>query len=195
LIGSNWTSAKAGVLARASLAAASNGTSWTRAKTGEVAHRVRQGGSIASPWLRSTADGVSVRLRALSAEARQFVERQREQAAFLTVRLNAQAKGEVDALKRVAREGRFAPPGWDKISAIAFAFKASATGGEPAGELKAPMEGREAVFQNEKHASRNALIPVEPWRCRLPVVRSDRLADQFLMGAVRRAPTEARRSS
>jgi hypothetical protein len=56
-------------------------------------------------------------------------------------------------------------------------------------------EAELASRQSHDRTSRNALIPVEPWRCRLPVVRSDSFADQVLMGAVRRAPTEARRSS
>ena len=60
---------------------------------------------------------------------------------------------------------------------------------------KGEADGDEARDAGGKSSSRNALIPVEPWRCRLPAVRSDRVGDQFLMGAISRAPTEASRSS
>ena len=125
---------------------------------------------------------VSQPASAVSATARQVTERQMEQAAFLVMRLRAQAKGEIDALRRAAHEGKFALPRWNQVSAIAFTRKSEADGGE----------ARDA---GGKSSSRNALIPVEPWRCRLPAVKSDRVGDQFLMGAISRAPTEASRSS
>ena len=199
LIGSNWSAAKAGIFTRASLAAASNATSWTRATAGGFAQTLQEGASTASPWVRATAGGVSARLLQFSSEARQIAERQGEYAAFLAIRLNAQAKGEIDALKRAAREGRLTPQ-WHKVAGVAFFRNGGAnvheTGegpGMPAGG-SAP-EAELASRQSHDRTSRNALIPVEPWRCRLPVVRSDSFADQVLMGAVRRAPTEARRSS
>jgi hypothetical protein len=199
LIGSSWSAAKAGIFTRASLAAASNATSWTRARAGELAQTLQEGSSTASPWVRATAGGVSARLLQLSAEAKEIAERQSEYAAFLAIRLNAQAKGEIDALKRAAREARLTPQ-WHKVAGVAFfrngGTNVHETGEGPGmpGDESAP-EAELATRQSHDRTSRNALIPVEPWRCRLPVVRSDSFVDQVLMGAVRRAPTEARRSS
>jgi hypothetical protein len=200
LLGAAWTAEKTRVITRASVAGASKGGAWTRGQAAEITRKLQQGRSIASPWLRAKTHGTADRLLALRAAAAALAGRQWEQAAFLAVRLNAQAKGEIDALKRAARDGRLAPPGWDKVSAIAFARKDSVNGlngeGQPSART-AEHAGAEADFatsHNGGHASR-ALICVEPWRCRLPVVKSDRLGDQFLMGAVRRAPTEASRSS
>jgi hypothetical protein len=112
----------------------------------------------------------------LSAEAREVAGRQGEYVAFLAIRLNAQAKGEIDALKRAAREGRLTPQ-WHKVASVAFFRNGSTnvhgTGGGPsipAGE-SAP-ETELASCQSHDRTSRNALILVEPWRCRLPVVQS-----------------------
>jgi hypothetical protein len=182
LIGSRWSAAKAGTVTRASLAATADGMSWTRAKAADFSEKLHQAQATASPWVTAAADTAGARLGAVSATARQVTERQMEQAAFLVMRLRAQAKGEIDALRRAAHEGKFALPRWNQVSAIGFTRKGEADGGE----------ARDA---GGKSSSRNALIPVEPWRCRLPAVRSDRLGDQFLMGAISRAPTEASRSS
>jgi hypothetical protein len=108
-----------------------------------------------------------------------MAERQREQAGLLAMRLKAQAKGEIDALRRALREGRLTAPQWRKVAAIGFARKAGGNGGEAAersGEATAGRAGSEAEFasiQSGEHASRNALICVEPWRCRLPVVQTN----------------------
>ena len=180
-------------------AAASDDASWTRERAGDLAQTVQEGASTASPWVRATADGVSARLLQLSAEAKEIAGRQSEHVAFLAIRLNAQAKGEIDALKRAAREGRLTPQ-WHKVAGVAY-FRNGGSNVHETGEGpsmpaggSAP-EGELATRQSHDRTSRNALIPVEPWRCRLPVVRSDSLVDQVLMGAVRRAPTEASRSS
>jgi len=165
LIGSNWSAAKAGIFTRASLAAASNATSWTRATAGGFAQTLQEGASTASPWVRATAGGVSARLLQLSEDARQIAERQGEYAAFLAIRLNAQAKGEIDALKRAVREGRLTTPQWRKVASVAF-FRDGAAN-EHKGE-EGPSEPAAGST-----SSRNALITVEPWRCRLPVVRGN----------------------
>ena len=75
---------------------------------------------MASPRIKAALDAVYTQLWTLSAEARRIAERQGEQAAFLAIRLNAQAKGEIDALKRVVREGRLTPPQWRKVASVAF---------------------------------------------------------------------------
>jgi hypothetical protein len=189
-IGAARTAETARVIFQASLVSASKSGAWIRNQAGELARKLRQGRLVASPWLQATADAAGARLSTLTAEVRQIAERQGENAAFLAMRLNAQVKGEIDALKRAAHDGRLTLPGWDKVPRLAFARHASANGGE------APMalpKGDE--LEREKRATRNALIPIEPWRCRLPVIKSDRLADQLFIGAISRAPTEARRSS
>jgi hypothetical protein len=195
LIGSSWGAEKAGIVSRASLAVASDAAYWTRARASDLAQTVQKGSSTASPWVRATADGVSARLLQLSAEAKEIAGRQSEYVAFLAIRLNAQAKGEIDALKRAAREGRLTPQ-WHKVASIAFFRNGGETGDGPS-KLAGGSESEAGHASRPGHdrTSRNALIPVKPWRCRLPVVRSDSFVDQVLMGAVRRAPTEASRSS
>jgi hypothetical protein len=172
LIGSSWTVAKAGVVTRAALATASNGAAWTRARAGDVRLRLQHAHSIASPRLRAGAQAAGARLLTFSAGARQVAERQREQAAFLAMRLNAQVKGEIDALKRATRERRLMPLNWHKVSAIAFAHRGGANGGETEEEPGAPKEAHEGMFRNEERGTRNALVCVEPWRSRLPAVQT-----------------------
>lgn len=176
LIGSNWSAAKAGAYARATLTASSNAASWTRATAGDFARTVKKRSAAASPWVRATADGVFARVMQLSAEAKETAGRQGEYVALLAIRLNAQAKGEIDALKRAAREGKLTPQ-WHKSASVAFFRNGSANFHEtgeglslPAGE-SAP-ETVPASCQSRERTSRNALILVEPWRCRLPVVRA-----------------------
>ena len=177
LIGSSWGAEKAGIVSRASLAAASDAAYWTRARASDLAQTVQKGSSTASPWVRATADGVSARLLQLSAEAKEIAGRQSEYVAFLAIRLNAQAKGEIDALKRAAREGRLTPQ-WHKVASIAFFRNGGAnvdeTGDGPS-KLAGGSESEAGLASCPGHdrTSRNALILVEPWRCRLPVVRSD----------------------
>jgi hypothetical protein len=114
-----WASAEASVLAKASLATMASAASWMRARAGGLAQTVHDGHAMASPRIRAALDTVYARLWTLSAEARRIAERQGEQAAFLAVRLNAQAKGEIDALKRAVREGVLTPP-WRKVASVAF---------------------------------------------------------------------------
>lgn len=180
------------MVTRASLSASSNAATWTRARAGGFAQTVQRVSFTASPRIRATAEAVSARLLQLSVEAKEIAERKSEDAAFLAMRLNAQAKGEIDALKRAAREGRLTPQ-WHKVASAAF-FRTGAVNVHEAGEGHVVPAGASAP-ETDDRVSGNAVLLVEPWRCRLPVVRSDGFVDQVLMGAVRRAPTEARRSS
>jgi hypothetical protein len=153
------------MLARASLAASVSATSWMLARAGDLAQTVQDGHAMASPRIRAALDVVYAQLWMLSSEARRIAERQGEQAAFLAIRLNAQAKGEIDALKRAVREGRLTTPQWRKVASVAF-FRDGAAN-EHKGE-EGPSEPAAGST-----SSRNALITVEPWRCRLPVVRGN----------------------
>jgi hypothetical protein len=142
-----------------------------QARAGDLAQIVQDGHATASPRIKAALDAVYTKLWTLSAEARRIAERQGEQAAFLAIRLNAQAKGEIDALKRAVREGRLTPPRWSKVASVAFFRNVGAN--EHQGE-EGPSERAAG-----SGSSRNALTTVEPWRCRLPVVRgngSDALA-------------------
>jgi len=164
LIGSRWTSTKASMLARASLAASVSATSWMLARAGDLAQTVQDGHAMASPRIRAALDVVYAQLWMLSSEARRIAERQGEQAAFLAIRLNAQAKGEIDALKRVVREGKLTPQ-WHKVASVAFFRNGGANDHKGEEGPSEPAAG--------SGSSRNALITVEPWRCRLPVVRGN----------------------
>ena len=161
---------KTSVLAKASFAATAKATSWVQARAGDLAQIVQDGRSTATPQIRAALDAVYTKLWTLSAEARRIAERQGEQAAFLAIRLNAQAKGEIDALKRVVREGKLTPQ-WHKVASVAFFRNGGANDHKGEEGPSEPAAG--------SGSSRNALITVEPWRCRLPVVRgsgSDALA-------------------
>ena len=180
-IGSSWTAANTRALVRASLSAASTGSYWVRAKSGDLALKLHHAGSMASPWIHSAAHGAAVRLLALSAATRGTAHLQSERAALLALRLTAQAKGEIDALRRAARSGELTPPAWRRFAAIASQRKGLVNGFEMEEEPTASKSGRtisdteDATLQTGEYASRNALICVEPWRCRLPVVQTDRL--------------------
>lgn len=80
------------------------------------------------------------------------------------MRLNAQAKGEIDALKRAVREGVLTPP-WRKVASVAFFRNGGANEHKLEDGPSEPAAG--------SASSRNALIIVEPWRCRLPAVRGN----------------------
>jgi hypothetical protein len=201
LNGSAWTAAKTRTLVQASLIAAAVGKSWTRATAGGLALRLHHAHAIASPHIRASTDSAVARLLTLAAATRRMAEHQREHASLFALRLNAQVKAEIDALRRAARAGKLTLPAWRKLMASATARKGVVNGVETEEGAREPTSGHAksepdfAAFQNRDHASSTALMCVEPWRCRLPVVRPDQPGDQLLMGAVRRAPTEARRSS
>jgi hypothetical protein len=167
--GSAWAAEKTSALARASLSAASAGRSWMRAEANDLAQRLRHAGATASPWLRAKAYEAAVRLQKLKTAAGAAAHRQSEQASLMALRLSAQAKGELDALRRAARAGDMTPPAWRKFMATGFKLKQGPT---------APIEGHAQSTaeldgsQNGARVSSNALICLEPWRCRLPVVQT-----------------------
>ena len=133
-----------------------------------LTHKLHYAGTLTSPWLRAKADEAAVRLRRLNAAAMAVAQRQSEHASLITLRLTAQAKGQLDALRRAARAGELTPPAWRKFMATGLKLKQEPS--EPiAGhdQAMADLDG----LQNGARASSNALICLEPWRCRLPVVQ------------------------
>ena len=177
---SAWTAAKTGTLAQASLSAVATGISWMRAKSGDHALKLHHASSIAVPRIQAAAQGGAGRLLAMGAAARATARRQSERASLFAKRLTAQAKGEIDALRRAARVGRLTPAAWRKFASHRVSRKGLFNGfqtEEKPKESKAARKGSEAddaIFRKGEHASSNALICVEPWRCRLPVVQTDR---------------------
>jgi hypothetical protein len=177
--GSAWTAEKTSALARASLNVASVGGSWMRVEAIDLAHKLRSTGAKASPWLRAKADEAAVRLQRLKAAARTAAHRQSEQASLIALRLSAQAKGELDALRRAARAGELTPAAWRKFMATGFRLKR-----EPSEPIDGQVQSTAKLdgSQNGARVSSNALICLEPWRCRLPVVQTEspsgRLAPQ-----------------
>jgi hypothetical protein len=177
---SAWTAAKTGTVAQASLSAASTGGSWMRATSGDLALKLHHAGSMAVPRIQAAAQSGADRLLALSAAARATARRQSERASLFAQRLTAQAKGEIDALRRAARVGKLTPAAWRKFAAIAPPRKWFVNGfhtEEKPKEPKAALKesgADEATFRKGEHTSSNALICVEPWRCRLPIVQTDR---------------------
>ena len=88
-----------------SLAAAAKSADWARAQAGELAGKLEQGRLAASPWLRAGAEVAGARVSTIGVETKRIAARQMKNAAFLAMRLNAQVKGELDALKRAAHDG------------------------------------------------------------------------------------------
>jgi hypothetical protein len=166
--GSAWTAEKSRALARASLSAASAGHSRLRAEANHLAQRLRHAGATASPWLRAKSDEASVRLQRLKTAATEVAHRQSEQASLVALRLSAQAKGELDALRRAAHAGELTPAAWRKFVATRVKLKQ-----EPRETIEGPKSQAELDgLQNGARVSSNALICIEPWRCRLPVVQT-----------------------
>ncbi|MGC2341789.1 MAG: hypothetical protein WA453_09460 [Methyloceanibacter sp.] len=175
-IGSAWTAEKTRTFARASLSAASTGKSWMRAGAKDLAHKLHRAGAIASPWLPAathrTADGLLI----LTGAARRIAERQGENASLLVLRLKAQVKGDLDALRRAALAGTLTPPIWRKFAAVVSSGTDLASGLARNGDsmkTKDPSEPEAQYATFRDQSPRNALICVEPWRCRLPVVQAD----------------------
>jgi hypothetical protein len=178
LIGSAWTAGKSRALARASRSAASTGRSWIRAEANDLAHKLSHTGATASPWLRAQADEAAVGLQRLKTAATEAAHRQSEQASLIALRLSAQAKGDLDALRRAAHAGELTPAAWRKFMATGVKLKQ-----EPRETIEGPNSETEVDgLQNGARISSNALICIEPWRCRLPVVQAEspngRLAPQ-----------------
>jgi hypothetical protein len=176
-IGSAWTAANARAIARISLSAASTGRSWLRAGAKNFAHKLHRAGMTASPWLRATTHRTVDGLLMLTVAARRMAERQGEQTSLFVLRLSAQAKGEFDALRRAIRAGELTPPVWCKFTAVVSSRKDeinSVGKGDDVIEAKDFVEtpAEYAIFETRDHTSRNALVCVEPWRCRLPVIHT-----------------------
>jgi hypothetical protein len=115
--------------------------------------------------VRAGVEAAGARLLTFSAEAGRIAERQREQAAFLAMRLNAQLKGEIDALRRAARDGSLTMPHWDRLQRLVSAHRFGANG-------NADMDPHKSIVRVDEHAARKALICFEPRRSRLPAVVS-----------------------
>ncbi len=94
----------------------------------------------------------------------------------MALRLSAQAKGELDALRRATRAGELTPAAWRKFMATGFRLRKGPS---------APIEGQAHSTaeldgsQNGARVSSTALICLEPWRCRLPVVQTERPNGRF----------------
>jgi hypothetical protein len=97
--------------------------------------------------------------------AREVVHRQGEHASLIALRLGAQAKGELDALRRAARAGELTPQAWRNFTANGLKLKHEP--GEPVDGL---AQSRPEGLQNGARVSSTALICPEPLRCRLPMV-------------------------
>jgi hypothetical protein len=167
--GSAWGAEKSRALMRASLSVASTGWFSMRAEANHLTHKVRHASETASPWMRAKADGTSVRLQALKTAAREVVHRQSEHASLIALRLSAQAKGELDALRRAAHAGELTPQALRKL--IATGLKLKPERSEPmSGHVQSTAEPD--GLQNGAKVSSNALICLEPWRCRLPAVQT-----------------------
>jgi hypothetical protein len=163
VIGSAWTAEKAGTLAIASRSAASTGGVWMQAGATNLAHGVNRVGVTASAWLRSATHGLA---------------HQAENASLILMRLNAQAKGELDALRRAAHEGQLIPPVWRRLAAGRTSNSHLGNGAdhdEHSTESNGAAEpaAEYATSQLRGRVSHNALICVEPWRCQLPVVQTE----------------------
>jgi hypothetical protein len=169
-VGSAWTAEKARKLGLASFSAASSGRSWVRVKANDLAHQLRHAGATISPWLRAEADEAAVRLQRLKTVATEAAHRQSEQASSIALRLSAQAKGELDALRRAAHAGELTPPAWRKFMAMGVKLKQKPSEAiDGLAKASAEVDG----VQNGARVSSNALICIEPWRCRLPVVQTE----------------------
>jgi hypothetical protein len=174
--GSAWGAEKSRALMRASLSVASTGWFSMRAEANHLTHKVRHASETASPWMRAKADGASVRLQALKTAAREVVHRQSEHASLIALRLSAQAKGELDALRRAAHAGELTPQALRKL--IATGLKLKPERSEPmSGHVQSTAEPD--GLQNGARVSSNALICLEPWRCRLPAVQTGNPNGQF----------------
>jgi hypothetical protein len=146
-----------------------------RAGAKDFAHKLHRAGAIASPWLPAATHRIADGLLILPGAARRIAERQGENASLLVLRLKAQVKGDLDALRRAALAGTLTPPIWRKFAAVVSSRKDLASGLRNGDSTKtkdpSEPEAQYATFRDQ--SSRNALICVEPWRCRLPVVQAD----------------------
>lgn len=175
---SAWTTARTSTLAQASLNAASTGSSWMGAKSADLAIKLNHAGSRALPRIQAAPRSAARRLLALSAAARETARCQSERAFFFAQRLTAWAKREIEALRCATRVGKLTPVTRPRFAAIAAprrGFISNFHTEEAQKESKAAHKrADDAIFKTRQHSSSNALICVEPWRCRLPVVQPTR---------------------
>ncbi len=174
--GSAWAAEKSRELMRASLSVASTGWSSMRAEANDLTHKLRHARETSSPWLRAKVDEAAARLQRLKVSARVVAQRQSEHASLIALRLSAQAKGELDALRRAARVGELTPQALRKFMATGLKLKR-----QPSklvnGHAQSTVEPD--GLQNGARVSSNALICLEPWRCRLPAVQTGRHNGRF----------------
>ncbi len=155
-----WGTATTRTLARALRRAVPTIASRIQAKSGNLVLELNHAASMASPRIRAAGHAAAVRALALRAAARRATRRQSERASLFALRLSAQAKAEIDGLRRAARSGELSLASWRSGFAMEVELVDSAAKGADSEEGESP--------------SRNALICVEPWRCRLPAVRAER---------------------
>jgi hypothetical protein len=112
--------------------------------------------------VRAKADEAAVRLQRLKSAARAAAHRQSERASLI-------------ALRRAAPAGELTPPAWRKFMATGVKLKQ-----EPGKTVEGPKSQAELDgLQNGARVSSNALICIEPWRCRLPVVQTESPSGRF----------------
>ena len=151
-----------------------------RAEADDLAHKLHHARATASPWVWARADEATLRLQRLKTVARAAAHRQSEQASLIALRLSAQAKGELDALRRAAGAGELTPAAWRKFSATGFKLKQ-----KPSEQISEQINGHAEASaevdgaQNGARTPSNALICIEPWRCRLPVVQTKNPTGRF----------------
>jgi hypothetical protein len=175
---SAWTAARTRTLAGASLSAALTGGSWMRTTSGDLVLKLHHAASKGVPWIQAAGQSGADKPMALRAAARATARLQSERASLFALRMTAQTKGDIDALRRAARAGAFASPAWRKVVSIASTqgfvsrFDAEEKPKEPMAACEA-SGADDAISRKGEHSSSKALICVEPWRCRLPVVQTD----------------------
>jgi hypothetical protein len=160
-VGSNWIAAKNRSFARGTLTATSTSTYFTRAKSRYIAVKLQHAALICLSCIQEAAQAAAVRLFSMAASVRAAGRNQTKRTSIIAIRLGAQAKYEITALKHAGRVGgrKFA----DSAEEVATAKSDSRSLGS---EVKTKTLG------DEEHASRKALICIEPWRCRLPVIQT-----------------------
>ena len=140
-----------------------------------VAHKFHRASATASLRLRSATHSIAERLPMLTDSVRRIVERQGENASLILLRLSAQAKGELDALRYALHAGELMPPAWRKFAGTTSPSKGMVDGLENHHDhIEAEViQAAPETLPNGGYVSRNALICVEQWRCKLPVVQAE----------------------
>jgi hypothetical protein len=169
-----WSAAKTRTLARGLRREVSGIASLIRAKLGDVVLALHHAASTAYPQIRAAGRDAAIRVSALRAAARRAALHQSDRASLFALRLNTQAKAEIDALRRAARSGELSWPSWRKFLAIASPRKAFAYGWATEEELTGPAAAKRPESEGKEYATRNALVCVEPWHRRLPAVRAEK---------------------